>query len=151
MSRILVDFRIPFSDFTSKRRKNLNEDEVEDDKIKNNPAQKKYKYKNLNKTNKKQNNGNIDDIDKDIGNWKMLKTITTSDKKSSVNQIPDLDPRSGGLYDSENVTLTSLSVVTSSPNIQKNKEKEFILYAGEISMIDFLTAVLTCVSIFTVT
>ena len=108
----------------------MDENNVEDDKIKKNPAQKKYKYKNLNQINKKQNNGNIDDSDTDLINWKMTKTITNSDRKSNVNQIPDLGLRSGGLDDSGDVTLTSLSAAASSPNIQKTKEKEFILYAG---------------------
>ena len=83
------------------------------------------------KINKKRSNGNIDDSDTDLVNWKMTKTITNSDRKSNVNQIPDLGLRSGGLDDSGDVTLTSLSAAASSPNIQKTKEKEFILYAGE--------------------
>ena len=131
VSRILADFRITFSNFESKIKENLNENKVENNELKYNPAQKKHKYKNLNQINKKQNDGNIDDIDKDIGIWKMTKTNTYSDIKSSGNQIPDLGPSSGGLNDSGDVTLTSLTVAASSPNIQKNKEKEFILYAGE--------------------
>ena len=131
VSRILADFRITFSNIESKIKENLNENKVENNEIKYNPAQKKYKYKNLNQINKKQNDGNIDDIDKDIGIWKMTKTITYSDIKSSGNQIPDLGSSSGGLNDSGDVTLTSLTVAASIPNIQKNKEKEFILYAGE--------------------
>ena len=150
MSRIIADFRIPFSDYKSNTSKNLNENKVEDGVIKNNFAQKKHKYKNLNKKNEKQNKGNIDDIEADIVNWKMTKTITNSDIKSSVYQIPDLGLRSGGLDDSGDVTLTSLSVAASSPNIQKNKEKEFTLYAGEISMIHCFP-LLTYESISTVT
>lgn len=81
----------------------------------------------------------------------MTKTVLNSHSKSSVSQIPDSGPRSGGLDDDDrggglneddrkgededddgsvDVTLKCLSVAASSPNIQKNRIKEFIVYAG---------------------
>jgi hypothetical protein len=80
----------------------------------------------------------------------MAKTVLNSHSKSTLSQIPDLGPRTGGLNenhskgglneddregglsgdDRENVTLKSLSVAASSPNIQKHHNKEFIVYAG---------------------
>jgi hypothetical protein len=121
--------------------RNENGHKTEKETIKNNPVKKTRNYRNLNQINKKQNSENDDEINTDIGNWKMTKTVLNSHSRSSVSQIPDSGPSTGGLSeghrdrdkdedDSEDVTLKSLSVAVSIRNIQKNHNKEFTVYAG---------------------
>ena len=154
VSRILVGFRIPFSDYKLKTNENRNGDVDKTEKeetSKNKPVKKGYKYRNLNQINKNQNSKNDDEMNTDIGNWRTTKTILNTHSKSSVSQIPDMGQRSGGLGvddregglneddrkgedvdddGSGDVTLKCLSVAASSLNIQKNRIKEFTVYAG---------------------
>ena len=112
--------------------KNKNEDKNEKVAVKNNSGKKTNKYRNLNQMNKKQNSENDDDLNTDIGNWKILKTFLNSHSKPSIAQIPDLDPRTGGLdYSGGDVTLKCLSVAVSSTKIQKNRNEKFTVYAGK--------------------
>ena len=135
VSRVLAGFRIPIPDIKHKPTINKNKNNNEEETITKIPLQKRYKYKNLNQMNNRQTNCNFEDIHTDIGNWKMIERNLNYDPVSSVRQIPDFGPRSGGLDDCVDGTLTSLSV--SKLNIQKNYEKELTLYAGKQSIISY--------------